>query len=300
MTTPRNTDQLIKAYLAAGPVELPDRSFEIVRDEIEHTRQRPAFPRLGIPALSDSARLVGAAAAVLIAVVAVNLIGPRPDQGTIGPGPSPTPTATPTPTPTPPPTLASTPPPTPTHTPPPEPAPSVAFTAPGTFRLTADFPVPVSVELPAGWGDCSLGPLEQAVCGGSRETEISFMVIDNVVAQPCQDVGREPPVGPSVDDLVSAISGLNGFQATSPVAVGVDGHPGKEFTTTAPTDGLCSLFTWMGPDRTNGVGFGEANRLRIVDVDGVRVLIAAAYHPTPAFPDIPADEKQVFESVRFP
>ena len=80
MTTPRNTDQLIKAYLAAGPVELPDRSFDIVRDEIEHTRQRPAFPRLGIPALSDSARLVGAAAAVLIAVVAVNLIGPLPQR----------------------------------------------------------------------------------------------------------------------------------------------------------------------------------------------------------------------------
>jgi hypothetical protein len=43
MTTPRNTDQLIKAYLAEGPVELPDRSFEVVRDEIEHTRQRPRF-----------------------------------------------------------------------------------------------------------------------------------------------------------------------------------------------------------------------------------------------------------------
>jgi hypothetical protein len=291
MTTQRHTDQLIKAYLAEGPVEFPDRSFEIVRDEIERTRQRPAFPRLGIPALSDSARLVGAAAAVLIAVVAINLVGPQPEQGTIGPGSTATPTATPTPRP------STT---TPTPTPPPEPSPSVAFVGPGTFRLTDDFPVPVSVELPAGWGECSIGPLEQTVCGGPNDAGVSFMVIDNVVASPCQDIGLEPPVGPSVDDLVSAISGLNGFQATSPVDVGVDGHPGKEFTITAPTSSLCNLFTWMGPDRTNGVGLGEANRLRIVDVNGVRVLIAAAYHPTTLSPNIPADVKQVFESVRFP
>jgi len=286
MTRPRNTDQLIKAYLAAGPVELPDRSFEVVRDEIEHTRQRPAFPRLGIPALSDAARLVGAAAAVLIAVVAVNLIGPLPQRGSSGLGPTPTPTATPTPTPTP--------------TPPPQPPPSAAFIAPGTYHLTDGFPIPVSVEVPARWSECSLGPLEQGVCSANGLGGVSFMVIDNVVADPCSDVGLEPPVGPSVDDLVSAISGLNGFRATAPVDVMVDGHPGKEFTITAPASSQCGLLTWMGPDRTNGVGLGEANRLRIVDVDGMRVLIASAYSPTSQSPDITPEAKQVFESVRFP
>ena len=292
MTTPRNTDQLIKAYLAEGPVELPDRSFDVVRDEIEHVRQRPAFPRLGIPALSDSARLVGAAAAVLIALVAINIVGPRPDQRTSGPGPTATPTVTPNPT--------STSTATPTPTPPPQPSPSAAFIGPGTFRLTDAFPVPVSVELPADWVECSNGPFEQVVCGPSGLEEVSFMVVDNVVANPCADVGLEPPVGPSVDDLVSAISGLEGFRATPPVDVTVDGHPGKEFTVTAPVNSQCEQLTWMGPDRTNGVGPGEANRIRIVNVDGTRVLIAAAYHPTVITPDCPAETQQVFESVRFP
>jgi hypothetical protein len=99
---------------------------------------------------------------------------------------------------------------------------------------------------------------------------------------------------------VNAISRLKGFVATSPIDVAVDGHHGKEFTVTAPVDSLCDQLTWMGPDRTNGVGLGEVNRLRIFDVNGVRVLIAAAYHPDSVNPNIPAGEKQVFESVRFP
>jgi len=286
MTTPRNTDQLIKAYLAEGPAELPDRSFEVVRDEIERTRQRVAIPRLRFPAVSESERLVAAAALVLILLVGVNLIGPQAQRASTIPGATPTPPATTTPTPTP--SLQ------------PEPSASQAFTGPGTFHLTDGFPVPATIEVPAGWQECIAGPLEQSVCGGTLDSGVSLMVIDNVVAQPCAAVGLEPPVGPSVDDLVSAISGLDGFQATPPVDVAVDGHPGKQFTITAPVSSVCNLFTWMGPDRTNGVGLGEANRLRIVDVDGVRVLIAAAYHPDSVSPDIPADVKQVFESVRFP
>ena len=283
MTTPPNADLLIKAYFGEGPVELPDRSFEIVRDEIEHTRQRRAMPRLGLPRMSDSARLAGAAALVLIVFVGINLIGPQAQRASTGPGPTPTPTATPTPTPTPPPQ--------------PDPSASPGFVGPGTYHLTEDFPVATTVEVPAGWSACSMGPLEQGVCGDGG---IAFMVIDNVVADPCEDVGLEPPVGPSVDDLVSAISGLKGFTATPAIDITVDGHPGKEFTVTAPDSSLCGLYTWMGPDRTNGVGLGEANRIRIVDVDGTRILIAAAYNPDSTNPDLPEIQRQVFESVRFP
>jgi hypothetical protein len=287
MTMPRTTDLLIKAYLAEGPVELPDRSFEVVRDEIERTGQRFAIPRLVLPAVSESERLVAAAAMVLILLVGINLIGPQAQRASTGPGPTSTPTATPTPTST------------PAPTPPPQPSASQAFTGPGTFRLTDGFPVAATIELPAGWGECMNGPLEQSVCGPS-ETEISFMIIDNVVADPCVDAGLSPPVGPSVDDLVAGISGLNGFTASPPIDVTVDGHPAKEFTVTAPASTQCSLFTWMGPDRTNGVGPAEANRIRVVDVDGTRVLIAAAYHPDSLNPDFPDEALQALDSVRFP
>jgi hypothetical protein len=120
------------------------------------------------------------------------------------------------------------------------------------------------------------------------------MIIDNVVAEPCADVGLDPPVGPTIEELVDAISALPGFVATPPIDVTVDGHSGKEFTVTAPNDVACALYTWMGPHRTNGVGAAEINRIRIVDVDGVRVLIAAAYWTDPTVAN------EVLESVRFP
>ena len=277
MTTQRNVDKLIESYLAEGPVELADRSFEAVRDEIERTRQRRP---IGLPAwwrMSDSGRLLVFAAVLVVAFVGfdvVQLLGPR-----VSTAPSATPTAMPT-APTPSPSLE-------------------ASVAPGTFHLTADFPVPVSIDLPNRWSDCSNGPLEQGVCAANGVGGVVLMIIDNVVADPCAETGLNPPVGPSVDDLVRAISALRRFQATEPVDVMVDGHPGKEFTVRAPSSPSCSLYTWIGPDRTNGVGAGEANRLRIVDVDGVRVLIAAAYFPGTNNPDIPPAALEVFESVRF-
>lgn len=279
MTTPRNVDKLIESYLADGPVELPDRSFDVVRDEIERTRQR--WP-IGLPAwwrMSDSGRLLVVAAVLVVAFVGFTV------AQTLGPRVSTVP--------------STTPPPVPAVTATPNPSPG-ASVAPGTFTLTADFPVKVSMELPNRWSDCSNGPLEQGVCSADGLGGVNLMVIDNVVADPCADTGLNPPVGPSVDDLVQAISGLRRFQATAPIDVMVDGHPGKEFTVRAPSAPSCSLYTWMGPDRTNGVGAGEANRLRVVEVDGVRVLIAAPWFPSTLKPDLSPDVIEVFESVRFP
>jgi hypothetical protein len=156
------------------------------------------------------------------------------------------------------------------------------------------------VTVPAGWYDCTMGPLEQGVCGRPDGSGVGFMIITNVVANPCGAVGLDPPVGPTTHDLATAIAALAGFQATTPIDVTVDGHPGVELTVTAPSGRTCDLLTWMGPDRTNGVGPGEVNKLRIVDVDGTRVLIAAPFHPTANAPDIPADIQRVLDSVRFP
>jgi hypothetical protein len=300
MTTPDKADRLIAAYLAEGPTELPDPSFEAVRGEIDRTRQRARLIPLGIPAISDSARLLAVAAFVLIAFVGVNLLGSRGQRGVGAPGgtASPTPSAQSSPAEVP----------SPSPVPPPSPAPSrTPLQLPtlggelqaGTYQLTADFPVLATVEVPAGWSDCTNGPLEQTVCRPDG-TGVGLMIVDNVVADPCSNVGLDPPVGPSIHDLADAIAALPGFHATTPIDVTVDGHPATELTVTAPASSQCELLTWMGPDRTNGVALGEVNKLHIVDVGGVRVLIAAAFQPSGGVPDIPADMEGVFESVRFP
>ncbi|MBA3689238.1 MAG: hypothetical protein H0W81_10485 [Chloroflexi bacterium] len=92
----------------------------------------------------------------------------------------------------------------------------------------------------------------------------------------------DPPVGPSVDDLVTAISNLAGFEATTPLDVTVDGFSGKQFTVTAPASPGCDLRVWATASRTNSVGPSEVNLLRILDVDGTRILVSGAYHPLTA------------------
>ena len=175
----------------------------------------------------------------------------------------------------------------------------------GSYSL-ADFPVEITfdippVEPPATWFACSPSPVEQAVCHESAAEQfvaITFQIVDNVVAE-CADQETaellDPPVGPSVDDLVTAISSLDGYEATAPVDVTVSGFQGKEFTLTAVQHG-CGA-TWATADRVTGMGAGESNLLRILDVDGVRVVIAGAYHAETPEADV-ATVEQVMDSVQ--
>ena len=157
----------------------------------------------------------------------------------------------------------------------------------GSYSLS-EFPAAITfdippVEPPAVWFVCSPSAVEQAVCHESTPNigvAVTFQIVDNVVAECAGQETAElldPPVGPSVDDLVTAISGLEGYEATAPVDITVSGFQGKEFTLTAVAHG-CGA-TWATADRTTGMGTGEINLLRILDVDGVRVVISGAYRP---------------------
>lgn len=155
----------------------------------------------------------------------------------------------------------------------------------GTYAI-ADFPVGITLEVPANWRVCSESIHEQAVCYWPTEADsagqLAFLIVENVAADPCVPNGPllDPPVGPSVDDLVTAISNLPGFVATAPVDVTMDGFAGKEFTLTAPTDPACEGFgTWATKYRTTGMGPGEVNTVRILDVGGVRVVMALSNNP---------------------
>ena len=101
---------------------------------------------------------------------------------------------------------------------------------------------------------------------------------------------------------MTAISNLSDFEATDPVDITLDGFHGKEFQISAPIRPACvlddkGLGTWIGPGRTNGVSAGEVNVLRIIDVDGVRAMIAGAYQRSSTVGQI-AEVRAIFESVR--
>jgi hypothetical protein len=293
MTESLDADRKITAFLSEGPVELADRSYEAVRHSIERTRQHRVFGPWSLPGLSDSARVALVVGAILIALVAgfdfVSGLAEseRPPVASPSQSPSQSPAQFPSPR-----TLL---------------LPNSWGTdlQPGTYRLGSGFPVPLTFDLPSGWSACSLGIVELGVCAppaaALQNAGVSFLIVEDVVADPCVNQGLDPPVGGTVDDLAAAIAGLPGFAATTPADVTVDGHVGKEITVTAPAESACdSLYTWATANRTNGVGPGEVNRLNIVDVDGARVLIAADWFPTGQSPVEPPELRRVFESVRFP
>ena len=280
MSTDRDTTRIVRWWLEEGVTALPDRVLDGVLDQIPATRQRRSLWRgLLIPRFGANVRLGMAAAAVVVVAIFGLALLPAITRPT-GPG-SPSPSPHPSPT-----SLSS-----------PQ---DEATLTPGRYALEV-FSVPgISLDVPAGWWHCWNDPNEEGVCG-DRELEVAFLIVQNVVAGQCATGGelRSPPVGPTVDELVSAISDIPGVTVTPAVDVSIGGFAGKELTVTAGVPFTCSLQTWATSGRTNGMGNDERDLVRILDIDGARVLMAGAYHLASSEPGADAAlVRQMLDSVQ--
>jgi hypothetical protein len=291
MRTDRETTRIVRSWLEDGVTSLPDRVLDAVLDELPATRQHRAQWWRARTLLHVNRALaygVAAAAVVIVAMLGIGFLSPGgPSVG--GPGATPTPTATASP-------VA---------------LPDSGILQAGAYVIDDYLPFRITFDVPGGWQSCPGGPHEIGACFSlasdpGRPMGIAFLTVDNVVADPCDRSMPElgPPVGPSVDDLVTAISDLEGFTATEAVDVTVDGFRGTQFEVAAPddashcpSDGDIGFGTWRTPSRTNGVAAGEVNLVRVLDVDGVRLVVTAAYHPSIASPEMVAEIRRVFESV---
>lgn len=289
MSTDRETTRIVQSWLEDGVTRLPDNVLDAVLDELPTTHQRrftwwPARrPPLEMNTTTKLA--LGVAAATLVAIVGLSVMD---DGNTGGPGlGDPTPSA-----------MQSAP---ATAATSPLPAAQGTDLAPGLYALGPGYPVGITLDLSTGWTSCGEGPVERSICrfptgDPPPAVGLGFLVVANVVADPCDEtVLLDPPVGPSVDDLVTAISNLEGFDATAAEDVTVDGYEGKRFTVTATYDtetGDCGA-TWATADRVNGVGSGEINDIYVIDVDGERVMISIAYSSDVAPAEIGAAEEVI-------
>ena len=295
MSTDRETTRIVRSWLEEGVTALPDRVLDVVLDQVPATPQRRSWwPAWRFVQMKRIRLAIAAAAVVVVALLGYNLL---PGRGGIGGPVTPPPTTLPTPT------TVSTPLTVPLASPGVLPSEVTPLSA-GTYSL-GSFPVDMRFEVPAGWFSCSPGLEEQGVCDENPESGdplgITFLIVTNVVADPCAASGQllDPPVGPSVDELVSAISGLNELTSTTPKDITVDGYAGKEFTVTAPTpiEG-CDLKTWATANRSNGVSGGEVNLLRILDISGTRVVVSSASNPAhPISGARTAAMRQVLDSI---
>ena len=248
----------LSAWLDEGSSGAPDYVLEAVLHQLPATPQLRGRRSTAISSIVAPALWATAAAVVLVALLAAG--GPWLHSFRVG--------------------MAASPPADPT------PISDVDLAIPGQLaagRYAVPEPLPsgLSFEVPSGWAACPLSEYEQGVCAplGQADIGVTFMIVEDVVADPCTGERRALPVGPALDDLASAIAGMPGFEASAIEVGTADGHDARTLTVTARA--RCpNLRTWITPSRTNGVAVGEANLVRMIDVNGVRVVIAGAYHPT--------------------
>lgn len=233
----------------------------------------------------------GLVAAVVVAAVALgaSVFGLGSNRG-IGDSATPTPASTPTSTPEPTPELIE-----PGAI---EPAANLDESfrnlAAGTYHV--DLPMRITFTVPAGWSEWAYTSEKSQInlINDSDDGELSFEIVENVSAGACTEELLDPPVGPSVDDLVTALSALEDFDVSPVTDVTIDGYQGKQLTLTAPSSG-CEILTWATSTRQNGVGLGEVNQVRILDVDGVRLFIGLAQLSNP---DVQREVDGILDSIQ--
>ncbi len=166
----------------------------------------------------------------------------------------------------------------------------------GTYLLEDPFPVRLSMSVADGWA-VNGGSLTRNF-GGSRTTGLSFVIVDNPAKDACNSQGIDPPLGPSVDDLVTFLMGLPSIDIAENTDATLDGYRGRYLAYTKVAKGL----TCSGPGSeawpTNSQdGRDEHHQVWILDVDGVRLVIDAFSNWAASETDL-AELRQIVDSIQ--
>jgi hypothetical protein len=275
MTAERDVNRLVKTWLEDGVTALPERVLDEVLAQVPSTRQeRRGFAPLRNESMQNAVKLALVAAAVIAVVVAgMNLI-PRSNSQVGGPTPSDSPS----------------------------PLPSIE-----TERITMrawGSPVTFSVDKPTAWGvfsDTADEPPFSTIRGGTTPPtgmSVYFYAPTTTYQDPCREVPVDPPIGPTVDDLVQALREIPNITTTEPVASTLGGLPATYLEMT--TDGTlpCSpsqFYIWDG-NLTQGAG--QIVRTWVLEVNGSRIVASALRYPDAT--DMALAEQQiVLDSIQF-
>ena len=293
MTSQLDADRSITAWLVAeAPDRAPQRLLEASREQLRTTRQRRAWwPARRVPPMNAYAKLgLATAAVVVVALLGINFL---PRAGGIG-GPSPTvsPSLSPQPSPT---VLTRT------MT---GPLPAGRYTTDSTDTA---FPVAATFTVPDGWSNAGWALMKDDVA-------VSFWTVAETYGDPCQWESTKVNLGPTVDDLVTALRAQKGRNATEPVPTTLGGFEGQQIEVDWPDDvlqttcdpspagpstGEYRLFIAPGPgDPSRWGSMGAHSVLRIADANGTRVLVEITEPPGITEAERAAAE-QVVNSIHF-
>jgi hypothetical protein len=278
MSTERESTRVVLDWLREPTRVDAERLLLAVLDQVDSTPQRRRFG----PARRSSAMhpmfkyALAAAAAVIVAVGAIRFApGLTAPGGPFGPSPSPSPS--------------------------PIPMPGTGPLVPGTYVLTTVSPLRITFTVPAatvpgtGWQK-NVAP--NAIWTDGSDGRVGFGTVDNLYVDPCATVlaQRDPPVGPTVDDLVGALVAMPGLDTGTVTDTTFAGRPAKVVeivATVAQVDcGLDGYALWDEVPLDEG-----RTRIIVLDVEGTRLAIQAVERPP--LPQGQRDElQQILDSVR--
>jgi hypothetical protein len=267
MSTDRDVTRIVRSWLHEDAYEDADRILNLVLDEIDTTPQRSAsWLSRRFPIMNNNLVRVALVAAVLVVAVVVGAsLLPRPS---VGPSPTVEPTAT-----------ASA-------------GPARLDTLPtgdlaaGTYEIDAAFPVRLTFTVPTGFGHGRGASDGVGIQGNPSGRGIEFQIASNVYPDPCHSLpgAANPPIGPTVDDLVTAMTNLVGFQAGQVTDITIGGLPAKAFDLTNEIDqSTCDVqgvrtFIFADSGGSSAVGKGERQRIYVMDAQGTRLMIMTYYY----------------------
>ena len=301
MTTPRDPDRQIHAFLVEGDELLNDQVYDVVRAAIERKRQRTFIGPWRTPIMNKLVTYgLGAVAVVAVLLVATQFFG-SPNNNV---GNDSSPTADPTAEST---AAGTVEPSVPTgdldegpfiywdeRSEPPGPQITVTIPAPGWFgeEFAGILVKNDNPDAPEGAG--MIGP---------------FIGDLYVYADPCQWEGTAPDSPAStVDEFVTAMSAQASRDASAPVDITVGGYSGKSITVHVPEDAVFSdcdrgyFGSWtIGQDQEPyryHQDPGQIDELWILDFDGQLMVIDTAYYAETPAGDV--DEmRAIVESATF-
>lgn len=277
MSSDLDTTRIVRSWLRTDEHERADRVLENVLGLLDATPQRRAgWPARRIAVMNTYVKLAIAAAA-LMAVVAVAL-QPAGDDHRVGQPTRAAPTAFPT-------AGASA-------TPPPDRVDTRDYgdIEPGAYDIAwphGPSDARIHLTVPAGWS--WIGRDRATIYkdhGGlyGFPADLAAHAVRRVVTSVCaldESSGEVGPtfteVGPTVEDLTTAISNVAGTHWSGPTDVMLGGYPAKRLESTYSADcpGPTRRWIWAGDTDAFFVEEGVRSAIYVVDVDGDRLVIAS-------------------------
>lgn len=194
----------------------------------------------------------------------------------------------------------------PTPTPQPTPIPRSIPNEEGAALDAGTWAIPVSgiqvtFQLPEGW---SAEGRSYVAKNASEPSEADFGVflVDQAYFHPCQWDGALPDLHPGyeVEDLADSLANQALRGDAVPTDVTLDGFAGKFLELTVPSDidfADCDQAEFRSWNGRYHQGPGQHDSVYILDVDGVRLVIVAAYLPETSSADR-AELQEILDSIQ--